>query len=768
MDLDALRHANFKLLDDAVSDWNLLVGHLEDLKKEAEDGLHQAANKADWAGYNAQVSKEFIGKTSGEFSDAHTQAKSIHSILSDTRDELKQHHKDLTAAIDRGEKKRLTVIGYEGGFTVTTNVPPEGRAQGDKDNRSDITALRDELQGILDKATQSDNSANKVLVAIADQAKYGFSDANYKDRDSAAAAVKEAEDLAKIAAKKPEDLTTADFDKINSGLSKYKDDPLFAERFATALGPKKTLEFWEGLNDPVIHSEVGRERLDQLDNLQRNLGLTLASATQSDSAAMAGWKTNMINLGDKPIGPNVSGPMGFQVMSNLMRTGDYDDQFLHDYGTKLMATDRKLTGNGEHATTVWERSGVDPWLNRIGDDSGNDPFTGYLKGLSNSPDAATAFFNDEYVSKEESPFERDSDDENDYKGKVALSNFQYLFEERDWPHERDLHNDDLNTGRNNLALALEAATTGHPAGEQPTIDTPAHNVGQTKLVESLVSSISDNPERLTKNGYMSDSMGQIAAEYMPEIHRALHPGTTGESKLFPTAGSAASFSETDTTRFLYSVGRNPDGYTAVNLGQHSYTTSLMQYHFQHPEAYINDPSFSESDKLKKSIEDIARVSGEVEGTIGAGRAYEAEVEGGAKDAEYNSALEKASTWGGSAIGVGVGLGTAPLTGPGGALVGGLAGTAAEEIIGSITEGAMKDSSGEVIYRNGQDMDGTKESTYQLVEQAAQKAGERAHRPSPMIVSSAATAAEQGFNNAGKNVHDAFDGEGIPRQLEQEN
>jgi len=50
MDLDALRYANFKLLDDAVGDWNLLVGHLADLKKEADEGLHQAANKADWPG----------------------------------------------------------------------------------------------------------------------------------------------------------------------------------------------------------------------------------------------------------------------------------------------------------------------------------------------------------------------------------------------------------------------------------------------------------------------------------------------------------------------------------------------------------------------------------------------------------------------------------------------------------------------------------------------------------------------------------------------
>ncbi|MET9825535.1 hypothetical protein ABZ038_28685 [Streptomyces sp. NPDC006349] len=769
MELEALRDANFKLVDDAVTDWSTLVGSLAEMKKDAEDNLHQGANKAEWAGVNAQVSKEFIGKTAGEFADAHTQARTIYKILNDTVGELKGYHQQLLDALEDGRKKSLTVIGYEGGFTVTTNAPPEARSKMDQDNKDDITALRDQIQGILNKATESDTSAKTVLQAIADQSQLGFSNANYGDRDSAAEAVKKADELAALAKKNPDDLSVKDFDTLNAGLKKYAGDELFAERFATALGPKKTLEFWTGITDPQRGNwDLGHERLDQFDDLQRSLGMTLATATQSDSTAMGTWKQTMIDIGDKPLYGDRGGPMGFQVMSNLMRTGDYDDGFLRDYGTKLMETERKLTGNGEHRNGAWQRMGMDPYLNRIGEDSGSDPMTGYLKGLSNSPDAATDFFNQQYVSKDDpdNPFERDTDD-NGKKGKVSLSNFQYLFEERDWPQESNLKGDELHTGQNNLALALEAATTGHPAGEMPTADTPAHNDGQAKLMQSVVSSIADDPSRLTKNSYMSDSMGQISAEYMPDIHRALHPGTEGEDKLFPVAGSAAQLSETDTTRFLYSVGRNPEGYAAVNLGQHSYTTSLMQYHFQHPDAYLNDPNFSQDENLKKTIEDVARTAGEIEGTIGAGRAYEGELEGGKKDEDYNAVIEKIGTWGGTAVGIGVGLGTAPFTGPGGVVAGGVAGTAADEIIGAITGGAVKDSSGEVIYRNGQDLEGTKDSTYMLVESAAKKAGENADNPSPMIVSAAATAAEQGFNNAGKNVHDALDGEGIPRQLDKE-
>ncbi|MFD9323020.1 DUF6571 family protein [Streptomyces sp. NPDC060053] len=760
MDLDALRNADLSLLDDAVEDWSTMVGDLETLMDSAEKGLHGAANKASWAGYNATVSKEFIGKTAGEFTDAHSQASSIHKILQDTRDELKKYKGQLGDAIERGRQKNLTVIGYEGGFTVTTNVPPEGRAQQDQDNKGEITALRDEIQKILEQATTSDTSANAVLMAIADQSRLGFSDVDYADRDSAAKALKDAEELADLAKQNPEDLSVAEFDRLNKGLKEYADDPLFAERFATRLGPHGTLDFWTGINDPHSAWKIGQQRVDQYDDLQKNLSLTLATASQSDNADMTQWKSTMIDLVDKPVGRNGGFPLGGQVMTNLMRWGDFDDRFLVDYGDKLIETEKKFTGNGRHG--AWTRTGMDPLLNRTGTDSGWDPMTGYLKALSNSPDAATEFFNDTFVTKDE------DHDFKDDKGKPeSLTNFDYLFEERDWPQDQDAKGEDSVAGRNNLALALEAATTGHPAGELPTADTPPHNAEQAKLTQSLVASISEKPSRLTENSYMSDSMGQIAAEYMPDIHRGLHPGTTGEPNLFPIAGSAAEFSERDTTRLLYTLGRNPESYAAVNLGQTSYTTQLMQYHFEHPDVYANDPAFSQEDRLKQGIDDIARTAGQVEGMIGAGRAYEGEIEGGQKDADYNAKIESIGTWGGTAIGIGVGMATAPLTGPGGAIIGDLAGTAADEIISGITEGSLKDSSEQVVFRNGEEIEGTRSSTYAAVEAATRNAGKNSGHSYPLIEASVGTSAESGFDSAGTKIHDYLDGEGIPRQLDSE-
>ncbi|MFI8405112.1 DUF6571 family protein [Streptomyces sp. NPDC085463] len=761
MDFEALHSANFKLLDDTVSDWTSMLTKLQSLKKDAHDGLQGKALKADWAGDNAVIGREFVGKTAGEFGDALTQATSIRDIMLDTRDELKTQQRLLKDAIERGRGKNLTVTANGGGFTVREN--PDKKAP---NGQSDVNGLRDELQGILNTATEIDSSAATSLKALVDLTDHGFSDAVYKDRDSAANAVKEAEKLAAIAKKKPEDLTPADFDALDAGLGKYSGDPIFAEHFASTVGPKGTLDLWAGLNEMPKNRDVFPDRHEKYAELQKNLSLTLATATQTDTPEMSRWKYDMVNLADQPLSKNGT-TFGAQVMSNLMRWGNFDDQFLKDYGTKLIDTEKKMSDNGRHVPIGWQRMGMDPYLNRTGTDSGSDPMTGFLKALSNSPDAATDFFNADFVTKDEDhDFEEDADG-NGKNEKRELSNFDYLFEERHWPQEQDDKGKDSIEGRNNLAQALEAAATGHPAGELPTANTPPHNADQAKLVTDIFQSVSEKPERLTKNGFMSDSMGQIAAEYMPDIHRGLHPAKTDVSTLFPVAGTPAALSEQDITRFLYTVGQNPEGYAAVNVGQHSYTSSLMEHHFAHPTSHLPDENFSVNENLKKSIEDIARVSGEIEGTIGAGRAYANEVEGGAKDEEFNSAIESASTWVSSGVGIGIGLATAPAAGPGGAVAGGLAGTAADEILGALTEGLMKDSTEEVIYRNGKEINDTKESTYKLIEAAAEKAGENAKNPSPHIVSAAATAAESGFTNAQSMVTDYCDGQGIPKQLEKE-
>ncbi|MFM9444503.1 hypothetical protein [Streptomyces acidiscabies] len=757
MKFDALYHANFTLLSDAVTDWGTLVQSLEQLQKDAEDGLHKAAGKANWAGVNSQVSREFIGKTAGEFADAHTQANSIYRILNDTLGELKGFHQQLTTAVEGARTKGFTVLPSGDGFMVTLTTRPQDPAGKEPDRTAEMTGVRDDIQKILNQASTSDSSAATVLKALADQSELGFSGADYKDRDSAAEAVKEADDLARLAKKDPHDLTVKEFDQLNAGFEKYGADPLFAERFATSLGPQKTLEFWSGLTDGRNYDVVDKRR-DQLDDLQRGLSLTLAGASQSDSAAMNAWKNDMTGLGAKRIGSD-SGPMGFQVMSNLMRVGDYDDKFLTDYGTRMMATERQITGNGEHPNRFWQfggAMGTAQRLNFLGDDTGADPLTGYMRGLANSPDAATAFFNEDYVTKDDpdNPFERDSDDENDYKGKVDLSNFQYLFEERDWPQETSLSGDDLHTGQNYMAMALEAATTGHPAGEMPTIDTPPHNSAQAKLFESIVASIADDDKRLTDNSYMSDSMGQIASEYLPDINRAISnvsPDPDEKNwqdieKIYPVSGVDARPDHIEISKFLFTVGQNPEGYAAIEVGQKLYMGQLMDYHLNSelpPEQRVVDDH-------GVLISQIAERTGEISGTIGLGR-HEAILDAGAeKEKDFQQGIAQKKNVVGGLVGTAVGVGTSFIATPWvGAVAGGVAGTATSVAMESIFQNAEGDSMEAAQDKAGGVWQAGRRDTQKVAQDTARAAAER--YPSDMSGSEASlmagSAANQGYLNA---------------------
>ncbi|MYY07434.1 hypothetical protein GT204_00640 [Streptomyces sp. SID4919] len=760
MDFAALQHADLGPLGTAVSDWSTLIGNLETLAKAARDGLKGQADKAVWVGVNAAVSKTFIAKTASEFDDARTQASSIRNILRDTRADLLLQRRNLEEAIGRGAAKNLTVTATgDGEFTVTMRVHPDRAGKGSSvpdHDEADLVALRDEVQKILVAATEIDAGASKVLRALVDQSELGFSEGAYNDRDTAVKAVREAEALAGLARQKPQDLSVAEFDRLVAGLKRYADDPLFSARFAGELGAKGTLEFWSGVNDPGLAGyQLTQERRDRFDDLQKHLGLTLAHATQSDSQAMNDWKREMTALGGKPVGPHGS-HVGFQVMSSLMRWGDYNDRFLTRYGRALVKAEKEYSENGTRSPIAWHRSAADPQLNHTGTDTGADPFTGFLKALANSPDASTTFFGDPFLARDESDH-----------AKGGMTNFEYLFEERDWPPDTDSKGETSIAGRNILAQALESAVTGHPAGEMPTADTPAHSYEQATLMEQIVHSVSEKPERLLDHRYMADSLGQISTEYMPDISRGLNPQMDGEGRLMPVAGSMAEPGAQDLTRFLYTLGRTPDGYAAVNVGQHSYTASLMEYHFRNPDAYIADPQFKEVENLKEGVGSIAQVAGEIQGTISAGRAYEGEVEGGAKDREYNDALNQGKVWVGSAVGIGIGLGTAAFIGPGGIVAGGFAGTTANEILGSLTEGSMKDSANEVIYRNGEQLSGTQESTYRLLEQAAVKAGEQSGNPSQHIESIVARSAQNGFTAAHSNVGLYVNGQGVPKALEKD-
>ncbi|MEU7698887.1 hypothetical protein [Streptomyces sp. NPDC039028] len=496
MDLDALRFGDFTKLGTAAGDWEAMGRKLWELESDARDDLGGKAAKADWQGVNATVTKEFIGKTAKEFADAATQATSIANILKDTHGELVGYKEQLNTAVEQGLSRNLTVVGTgDGGFTITMNIHPDRAAKGHEvpeHTQADVNALRDQVQRILEQATESDSTAAQALTMLVSQTPYGFSDAAYYNRDRAADAMRDAERIANLLKTKGDDLTPEEFDRLNKDLAAYKDDRLFQEKLATVLGPRGVLDFWADLSDPSDGGTLQRARLEELGDFQQNLSLVLAGATQSDSPAMRTWENDMVKLGEERVQTRGSQVYGYQLMSNLMRTGDWDNRFLNDYGNALVETEKKM----RLPANYWNAGAPPmPKMNFIGDDFGRDPMTGFMTALAASPDAATEFFN-----------ATQPDD-----------NAKYVLGDRQTFDDTPLDSKDGNSALDATGAALAAAATGMNPHDPtaPQVDlTPEHGKVLDRSLDMLAGRGDDFPSE------MRDDMAKVLSRHSDVVHHS--------------------------------------------------------------------------------------------------------------------------------------------------------------------------------------------------------------------------------------------------------
>ncbi|POX40391.1 hypothetical protein C3486_13675 [Streptomyces sp. Ru73] len=566
MDLEALQHGNFARLGEAVTDWSDMVGKLTRLRERAERELDGKAKKADWAGLNATVTREFVTKTAAEFADAVTQASSIRNILRDTRGELISHREKLRDALGRARDKKISVVPTGGGKFVVSSLCT---AEEEQPTEGELGAVRDEIAEILGKATECDTTAAKVLRTLVDQSKYGFSGASYKDRDSAARAVHRAEEWAR-AARNPKGMSLKQLGALGRDLKKYRNDELFAETFATKLGGNGTLEFWT--RTAGAH-QGDRGHAAMLRDLQTNLGMTLATATHSDSPAMQHWEESVVTAGNTSFRPDPvrssAGALGFQVMSSLLRHGRYDTEFLDSYGSALLRKDKSHAMGATRTEEIWENiDGVDLVF---GKDDGHDPVTGFMTALSHAPEAA------------EHTFARKAD-------------LNHLLE--------STKNTDRGTS---VGQALEAAVTGVAHGDTTPAAPVPHNRTQVAIMRNVMHAVAnpDGGSALVDN-HMGASLGHMAAAYMPEINRTI-AGLGAEHIFLTNSDAPDGLDRADTYRFLSALGRDDDASAAVVYGRSIYTSSTMEAHIADPHLFGGSTS--------AAIEAISHNSGLIDGIL---------------------------------------------------------------------------------------------------------------------------------------------------------
>ncbi|MFI1103055.1 hypothetical protein [Streptomyces melanogenes] len=171
-------------LGKAVEDWKDMVSQLDKLAKDAADGLVKYADGAQWAGQNADVTKDFVHKTAREFRDAHTEATSIWTVLDEAHTDLTWARQSIEEATEYARKAGITVVdNSDGTVSCIFSVCAAGDAQPTDKDRADKQEREDYINTLIARAQETDAAAGRALKKSHGGDEHNFGHAKYTSVD---------------------------------------------------------------------------------------------------------------------------------------------------------------------------------------------------------------------------------------------------------------------------------------------------------------------------------------------------------------------------------------------------------------------------------------------------------------------------------------------------------------------------------------------------------------------------------------------------------
>ncbi|MFI8850509.1 PPE domain-containing protein [Streptomyces sp. NPDC053499] len=650
-----VRNVNLGPLREAVREWGKLPEELRKSITSFNRTVSGPLESSDWKGDAAEAAFKKFRHIRSQMTEAAGEAENIGVVMSealkafeDAQEDLKSIEKAVSAKLPDGSESWLKVNPKEG---VVHLQSPDGKPVTpgqQKAYHEAIVSYNNRIREILENAAIADKRLKTALQI--DPAGKGFNDdiaAHLKDVDKE---TKEDVDAAlKLAQDKGPEMSEKELSRLNGLLAKNAKNADFAEQFATGLGPKGSLDFWYNMALPRTEQRgpSGSVRVDWTKGeaarraaLQDNLGVVMGLASNSNSPEMTQWKKDMLDISmdrihaDEAKGKPYAdkGPYNAQVLSNLMRTGKWDSNFLNSYGDKLMDKDQeKAVHNMKNdPPSKWISGGLsDSAFLNFGpkNDAGEDPVTGLMEAFNHNPDASTEFFKDQ-------------------------DHFDYLTKEREWPKDGETADEgklkDVKAGHQSLAHALTAATTGHE-WDAPLEHPPNHTKDQAHVMSELVKGVeAQKGDHIKLEPGMHEAIGRAAAEYTPDLFRAMKEGS-GDVKLFPLQGAQADIGHIDASGFLLQLGQDPDANAAMRQAQKLYTSEVLEHHLggdlPADQRYDATP--------KETVQEILRASGEVSGTLTIGQQEALVGPAVARDEDFERATLSARLWGNAGFGTAV-------------------------------------------------------------------------------------------------------------------
>ncbi|MDJ0379582.1 hypothetical protein [Streptomyces sp. G-G2] len=637
-------NAPLEQLQTAVQDWGAMATKLAELAETARTGMRAKADKADWKGANADVTKPFVAKTAKEFDDAAKEAEGVHLALADGHATFKAARDQLKKIVDVDAPAAGYQIDATGRVTPVPIADAKERyaAQHDPDYQQTVRENRDAWQAQVDRAVEdcadADDSLARVLQAnVTDE--HNFTTPKYTTLD--AEQVDRAADLMKkVTGEGGTARNVEALRELEDLLDDNRADPEFATGFYRQVGPEATLQMYAKMSlDSSMLGPAGQDRTLMVGNIQSDLGAMLGLATHKDvpNHLDAAWTTQLMKAGRKEMDVGLTQKVyGYQALGSLLREGTYDKDFLTSVGRDMVAMDDKNP-------KIWEHTApIDPGviLNH-GAEGGRGfyPLTGLMEALGNNPDAATAFFNEPVRSDTNGDGIVTTADKvvSGQHGK-AQGMVDYMLDKQPYVDAFDTTRiGEPNPAQEAVGNALETAVSGRVAGDEDAKPVP-HTKGMADVMERVVEKIGDKPELVhPKPGEdgplsgLSGHFGQMAAEYMPDIQASAENG----SGMIKVTGEMAEFHKADMANFIGAVGQDPDAYGAMTNASRAFTTTLVNDVIVHRAEY---------EDVDAGIKSAVHPGGQIAGILSEARAEGTFAKSAHTAEEYVKGVEDNAKW----------------------------------------------------------------------------------------------------------------------------
>ncbi|MFD8703087.1 hypothetical protein ACFV1W_10765 [Kitasatospora sp. NPDC059648] len=634
-----LQQVDLSSLDSAAGDFEALVRKW-DLTQRMQNEVIGTITQSGWHGDAAGLANAKLTWARDQIHAAFEEASALAKTLRDAHTEITAAKQDLANALHDATAAGLTVNG-EGAVSWPAPTTEEDKRDPEygRSWKAKADSAAKAIGDAIDLATEADLDAAR---ALGDDT---GGDGTAFNANPAGGIPEEEARMATYILSLGDKATDAQLKNLQNILDHYNQDPRFASSFYGGQDPATFLAKYGAMAQSGDYAN-SPARSAAVKGIQKDLGLTLATATDTKQPfhVSDAWETRFRAAGAKqiPVPPGADpahSPYGYQIMSNLLRSGKYDPHFLDPIAAHVTQLTEENPGRWQ--AVAYNNSYPFTELKFIGqvDKDGNvtnlNPMSGVLDALGHSPDAATKFFHDPVTMYNPDGTVKSTGGDNNYVKLFTTGGENSLLNDISYPL-RPLETKPDPGQVTSLGHALEAATTGR-AWDDTTGKYPPHTAEMNDVMGKVVDRFGtgDGPNMLRGGplANLNSSIGNMVANHIGDVENSLDgpgPNSGGPNARLSVNGVPAFLNHDNTAVLLSTVGRNTDAYATIATAQQAYQSAQIQQVMLHPELHPD---------MATAIENVTMPGGQVAGLITHAMSDEIQQNHAISDKAINDAID---------------------------------------------------------------------------------------------------------------------------------